>query len=1206
MDPFIHLPEYRIAVCKKCHFGCVSEEVVTHLRVRHRDMTPAERRGVSAMIKRIPRIIRNQAELSEIQLPPPTIDPIPLLAPPQTDGLRCRKCPYVVRQVQSIQAHCSEKHGWQNPRNKGRPTDSNSGRNLGAIPELPWVQGVHCQRFFPTRAGSSWFEVGRGNTSQKTAPAVGPSLSMVQPPEPATLTPEVYAHLNDVLLRDQKHLEKENQPRVCSKVLGEDTFAATSVWMDRTQWPAIFHNSRRDILRALTQLPDHRTLAVDYVLGQAPNEEEPDVVSPWQDEQKISCILGALEHVLERCETTARHTSRTLLCWLRSPKLESCGQNPFTLPAERSSRQRYWRLWKRFIAFVIRGYRMPTWIRESETKIRLDGEHSRQLQNIWEHRVWALIDVSGGLWPNKTSHAKSQMPLNSSAGMETDFRLPTENSEAADWSNAQPSSIEDDSGSDEDEFEDFEDQEFEDDQEISDDSGYTSELGEDCLEVHPSPDLTASSESTRATFDGFLELLFQFSLTLSTQPFFDGQPSSTMLMYFSGVLGFSPDSRQFLLARTYCPQLSGLIYLQRLLLLERALPLYPYLTLGIQQRPHTQQLEQLNDIRGKYMVMGSQTPLAELLSLRDSGRAIARTEPPSFLLSWSDNGESVSIGDTFSLTMEAFRQLPDYFITRAEELTAKLMFGLEPDVDLARVKDEMRNLQAGYSFIKHPDNGLDTAYRDLVVRACTSRTKGLSRHGEWSFNAVNLYLKETVALEEMLLGGLYTACGQAPRARDLLSLESENSPSASRGFFIWNGFMVYIVRHHKAKRLTNREFHVVRFLPVRLGITMFKYLVWIRRLANLLRRERVGNSGANQCIQQQQRLVFHSNGNVWPTSRLTAILQTATSKVWPQKLNIQRYRQIAIGVTEKHVREVHSPFNRYDDSSIDADLNVVFAWQSGHRPLQRGITYGLDGAFPHQLQPALLRAYEWASTRWHEFLHQPSKTPKTHPSSIPKPTQDQEGGRKRKASDYVMENGHSADRTPHFSKRREWLDPAKILISSSGMPSAQELPANEGKSASCLTNNQADSINTQHHREERCLRLGDILYILRDYRVLICLICKAAIQPGQGIESHFRHLHKIKGNTLREMMTFCAGWTFEDPQATALPEHGSSAIPELAKYRGFSCKDCPYLTINRKNIGRHCRQLKHAGGKSGEEAWVEVVLQSFMRGRHVRYWIVRD
>lgn len=56
-----------------------------------------------------------------------------------------------------------------------------------------------------------------------------------------------------------------------------------------------------------------------------------------------------------------------------------------------------------------------------------------------------------------------------------------------------------------------------------------------------------------------------------------------------------------------------------------------------------------------------------------------------------------------------------------------------------------------------------------------------------------------------------------------------------------------------------------------------------------------------------------------------------------------------------------------------AHRNVVFAWQSGHRPLQRGVTYGLDGAFLTRLQPQLLELYEWASTRWYEFLHLPSK-----------------------------------------------------------------------------------------------------------------------------------------------------------------------------------------------------------------------------------------
>jgi len=58
----------------------------------------------------------------------------------------------------------------------------------------------------------------------------------------------------------------------------------------------------------------------------------------------------------------------------------------------------------------------------------------------------------------------------------------------------------------------------------------------------------------------------------------------------------------------------------------------------------------------------------------------------------------------------------------------------------------------------------------------------------------------------------------------------------------------------------------------------------------------------------------------------------------------------------------------------------VFAWQSGHRPLQRGTGYGIDGAYPDSLQPALLRVYYWASTEWHRFLQQ-NQTSDSRPNS---------------------------------------------------------------------------------------------------------------------------------------------------------------------------------------------------------------------------------
>ncbi|KAF4473978.1 hypothetical protein CGGC5_v004742 [Colletotrichum fructicola Nara gc5] len=57
-----------------------------------------------------------------------------------------------------MQEHCRAEHGWQNDWQKG----GNVQKRAMAARDLPWATGVPCQRFFPSRAGSRWFEVGRG------------------------------------------------------------------------------------------------------------------------------------------------------------------------------------------------------------------------------------------------------------------------------------------------------------------------------------------------------------------------------------------------------------------------------------------------------------------------------------------------------------------------------------------------------------------------------------------------------------------------------------------------------------------------------------------------------------------------------------------------------------------------------------------------------------------------------------------------------------------------------------------------------------------------------------------------------------------------------------------------------------------------------------------------------------------------------------
>ncbi|KAH7231120.1 hypothetical protein BKA59DRAFT_363247, partial [Fusarium tricinctum] len=253
--------------------------------------------------------------------------------------------------------------------------------------------------------------------------------------------------------------------------------------------------------------------------------------------------------------------------------------------------------------------------------------------------------------------------------------------------------------------------------------------------------------------------------------------------------------------------------------------------------------------------------------------------------------------------MNDFRKLPEYFITQAEVLCDRLMFEIQPDIDLSRVKDDISSTKSGHSFVNCPENGLESAYLELLVRAYTAGRNGLAKDGIWRWHAVAAYLKQVSEMEEQLAGGLHTACGQTPRIRELLSLEYENGPSTSCGVYVWNGCMAYVIRHHKAKRLTNREFYVVRFLPARLGLVLFKYLVYIRRVADLLRREQLSTDGrAQKCLQT--RLLFQNNGRPWPTSRLTDIITKATLELWQQKINVRTYRQLAIAITEKHVREV--------------------------------------------------------------------------------------------------------------------------------------------------------------------------------------------------------------------------------------------------------------------------------------------------------------
>jgi len=72
--------------------------------------------------------------------------------------------------------------------------------------------------------------------------------------------------------------------------------------------------------------------------------------------------------------------------------------------------------------------------------------------------------------------------------------------------------------------------------------------------------------------DKLVDAIAKLFAFFCTEEYLNSRSSSTMLVYFSGILGFSPLGSTFKRPQRYTPKLSALIYSICLCLLELALP----------------------------------------------------------------------------------------------------------------------------------------------------------------------------------------------------------------------------------------------------------------------------------------------------------------------------------------------------------------------------------------------------------------------------------------------------------------------------------------------------------------------------------------------------------------------------------------------------------------------------------------------------------
>jgi hypothetical protein len=473
------------------------------------------------------------------------------------NGYICRKCNTRTIDLQLIKKH-NPLYGKGSCPEQGIDSNTPSGSHIEYVYLQTWAP-IHNRRY--------WIVEHNGTTIR---PASG------QPAQD---------HIESVQKREierSRRLGDSNNHMLC--------FAQQSPWLERTGWEGMLRGRDRAVLSAMIEVPRQQGDQPHVLLRRDPDCQEDDVVSTSEDERKIAAILNLVNPMMDRCEQTARSTSRNILCWIRSVKPLSPSLEPFQLLRQPDSTRKYRYLHRRLLAFVLRAYRLDPDVRRRLTKIHISTKILRLLDSLWQKKYWDSNgqQTSCAITSSIISCDFVNLDLNEevskigcmnyTGNYENDDENVDENNDENDDEN------DDESDDDEEEEDDENDDENDKRSNLESEHDSNDDYDESSGHIEIDSNITGDAQSDGACFPAFhaanaqvcvdevLELLFGLSVALFEERPINERPDSMLAVLFSGILGFSKTLQSFLQARDFTTHLSALIYIQRLVLLERALP----------------------------------------------------------------------------------------------------------------------------------------------------------------------------------------------------------------------------------------------------------------------------------------------------------------------------------------------------------------------------------------------------------------------------------------------------------------------------------------------------------------------------------------------------------------------------------------------------------------------------------------------------------
>ena len=105
LGPFTPFPEYGVVICGTCSTAYVADEVLVHLRTRHKHIPVATRKEITAAVQALPGILPRYDRGAGVRFPTPATPALPQLGPPETGAYACEHCGYSVVSLKKIEAY---------------------------------------------------------------------------------------------------------------------------------------------------------------------------------------------------------------------------------------------------------------------------------------------------------------------------------------------------------------------------------------------------------------------------------------------------------------------------------------------------------------------------------------------------------------------------------------------------------------------------------------------------------------------------------------------------------------------------------------------------------------------------------------------------------------------------------------------------------------------------------------------------------------------------------------------------------------------------------------------------------------------------------------------------------------------------------------------------------------------------------------------